>query len=89
LTTVRNNGQKQKAETSVIREYSGLAPTYDIRWASYITATLGETLKRLDIKPSDRVLDIGCGTGSLLRAIFQNNWLWGMMTAKAQAHPAC
>lgn len=88
MTTVRDNGQKQNAETSVIREYSGLTPTYDIRWASYITATLRETLKRSDIKPTDRVLDIGCGTGSLLQAISQINWLWGMMTARAQTHPA-
>jgi len=66
---VRNNGYKQNEETSVIREYSDIAPTYDVRWASYITATLRQTLKRLDIKPTDRVLDIGCGTGSLLQAI--------------------
>ena len=73
MTTVRNNGNKQNEEAFVIREYSGLAPTYDSRWASYITATLRETLKRLDINPSDRLLDIGCGTGSLLQAISQKH----------------
>ena len=89
---MRNNGNKQNEKTSVIREYSGLAPTYDIRWASYITATLRKTLKRLDIKPTDRVLDIGCGTGSLLQAIFQNHPsvnLIGLDISKEMLKVAC
>lgn len=54
---------------AVGREYARLASRYDKRWASYINSTVGETLKRLHLKSSDRLLDIGCGTGSLLKAI--------------------
>ncbi|MFN3533142.1 MAG: class I SAM-dependent methyltransferase [Candidatus Brocadia sp.] len=58
-------------EYAVIKEYDSLAPDYDQRWSFYIDATLRETLKRLEINPTDRILDIGCGTGSLLQAIIE------------------
>ena len=53
----------------VIEEYSKLAVPYDRRWAFYVKATVRETLKRLDVQPGDRVLDVGCGTGALLQAL--------------------
>lgn len=54
----------------VQQEYSRLAATYDRRWSFYVNATLQETLQRVVIKPQDRVLDLGCGTGSLLELIY-------------------
>jgi ubiquinone/menaquinone biosynthesis C-methylase UbiE len=89
---VRNRVRKPNEETAVIREYADIAPHYDRRWASYITATLRETLKRLDIKPTDRVLDIGCGTGSLLQAISQKHPsvnLIGLDISKEMLKVAC
>jgi ubiquinone/menaquinone biosynthesis C-methylase UbiE len=54
---------------AVRREYARLAPRYDRRWSSYIQAGVRETLRRLDTRPADRVLDVGCGTGAMLAAL--------------------
>ncbi|HEY9763614.1 MAG TPA: methyltransferase domain-containing protein [Trichocoleus sp.] len=53
----------------VQEEYSRLAPMYDRRWASYINSTIQETINRLAINPHERVLDLGCGTGTLIRRL--------------------
>src|SRR6266850_5099130 len=50
----------------VVREYAAAAPHYDEKWAFYVEATTRETLARLPIRGTERLLDIGCGTGELL-----------------------
>ncbi|MBE9065622.1 methyltransferase domain-containing protein [Leptolyngbya cf. ectocarpi LEGE 11479] len=53
----------------VRNEYSRLAPFYDRRWSSYIDSTIQATISRLTINPHEHVLDLGCGTGTLIQQL--------------------
>jgi SAM-dependent methyltransferase len=46
-----------------------LAGVYDSRWPGYVTATVRQTLARSDLTAAGSILDVGCGTGTLLEAI--------------------
>lgn len=62
-------GSGANGDQAVLEEYASLAPAYDDRWSFYVWATLSETLKRMALRDSDRVLDVGCGTSSLFEMI--------------------
>lgn len=53
----------------VVAEYAKVAQHYDEKWAFYVDATTRETLRRLPMTPTSHVLDVGCGTGELLRRL--------------------
>lgn len=71
---------------AIQKEYARLAGEYDSRWSFYVEAGVRETLQRLRAKPSDRVLDVGCGTGALLHALSTS--CPGMQLVGVDASPA-
>lgn len=50
-------------------EYRAAAARYDRRWRHYLEASLHETLTRLPLGGGEAVLDVGCGSGTLLRRL--------------------
>jgi ubiquinone/menaquinone biosynthesis C-methylase UbiE len=53
----------------VVAEYARAAEHYDEKWAFYVEATTRETLRRLPTTSGAQVLDVGCGTGELMRRL--------------------
>jgi ubiquinone/menaquinone biosynthesis C-methylase UbiE len=53
----------------VQNEYAHLAPQYDRRWSFYVNATVQETMHRVDLNSHERILDLGCGTGTLIQRL--------------------
>ncbi|MBD2106313.1 class I SAM-dependent methyltransferase [Nodosilinea sp. FACHB-13] len=57
----------------VQKEYARLAPWYDRRWSFYVDATVQETMHRLELNSHERILDLGCGTGTLIQCLLRLN----------------
>ena len=55
------------------KEYQKLAAIYDRRWRRYVDASVRRTLNAFDLTGQERLLDVGCGTGTLLASLSQRN----------------
>ena len=58
---------------TVRRQYDRAAGAYDRRWAGYVRATLDLLDTHARIGPDERVLDVGCGTGTFVRRLVDRN----------------
>jgi ubiquinone/menaquinone biosynthesis C-methylase UbiE len=56
-------------EAKVRQQYDRVAAVYDQRWSRYVTNTLQFLNAWADFSPTDRVLDIACGTGEFERIV--------------------
>jgi len=54
------------SDQATVKEYAHLASIYDQRWSDYVEATIQETIERLQLNPQGKILDLACGTGTLL-----------------------
>lgn len=63
----------QHHDAHTIRHFGRLAGTYDHRHRHYIRQTLSQALEALRLSGTERVLDIGCGTGELERLIHERH----------------
>ncbi len=57
----------------LLEEYSRLAEEYDSKWSFYVESTTRETIERLGLRATDRLLDVGCGTGALLQRLSETH----------------
>ena len=55
------------------RQYDRAAATYDRRWAGYVRQTVDLLAAHARIAPGERVLDVGCGTGTFVRRLVDAN----------------
>ena len=79
------------AGRAVRDEYAAAAPRYDERWAEYLAETTRRTLARVVLGPGERLLDVGCGTGVMLRgaaARFPDGVYVGIDLAPEMLHAA-
>lgn len=66
--------KKEVSRDYTSESYNALASEYDARWKGYIENTHQKLLGQLEVKPTDRLLDISAGTGYLAKYLQENEW---------------
>lgn len=60
-------------EAQVRKQYNQVATVYDQRWSRYVSSTLEFLRSWSRLSPTDKVLDVACGTGEFERLILSEN----------------
>ncbi len=63
--------KQSKLSRAVRIKYNILSRLYDYIWPGYIRKTVGEAMAPLNLSGSEKILDIGCGTGQLEKSLLQ------------------
>lgn len=61
-----------RQDDTVPNQYDGWARVYDLLWRRYMTQTLPVARRAAAVRPGERVLDLACGTGELLRRVAED-----------------
>jgi len=61
------NSEFARQDSSVSTQYDTWARVYDVLWRRYMNRTLPVVQHTADVQSGERVLDVACGTGDLLR----------------------
>lgn len=64
--------QSTPQDPSVTAQYDGWARVYDLFWRRYMNQTLPVAQQAAAVGASEKVLDVACGTGELLRRIVED-----------------
>lgn len=65
----------------VIKSYARQAHKYDRRFKNYLEGSLGAALLAMDLRGTENILDVACGTGELEKKIlekFPHQKIWGI-----------
>jgi ubiquinone/menaquinone biosynthesis C-methylase UbiE len=57
-------------EATIRQQYDQMSVIYDQRWSRYISRTLQFLKNWAELSPTDKVLDVACGTGEFEQLIF-------------------
>ncbi|MBI4115170.1 MAG: methyltransferase domain-containing protein [Candidatus Omnitrophica bacterium] len=62
-----------RKENKVREQYDQLAEQYDLRWRRYVSSTLSFLKKWMNVKGTERILDVACGTGTLEQLLVKDH----------------
>jgi len=76
----------QEKIESTINRINAVADNYEKRWADYLVNTHEKVLSVVDANPSDRILDVSAGTGSLAQRYIGHGFPYEQIVLNDPSH---